>query len=254
MGIRKKISLGFVVIGSILFLSSIISVFEFNRMRKSVTGLMTANINSINTSRHLMELTDEYNLYLLRSVVSEPSGEIDIRKDNRFSVYVSRIKDNFSSPQEMAMADSLMEAYGKYISVVGKSRGIMTEDSLSRHLWLKEELEPVYFDLMKYKKELGLITQNALTNNTVDIQEGYYRSIMPGIISVGAGIILVLLFNYFLNVYFISPVLMISRGIRNYMDYRKSYNVKLDNDDEIEDLNSEVKSVLDENKKLKSSR
>lgn len=253
MGIRKKISLGFVVIGSILFLSSVIAVFEFSRMQRSVTGLMTANINSINTSRMLMELTDEYNFILISRVIIDSSiTSAEILYDDRFDSYIATIKGNFSSKNEIAIADSLALSYSKYLSVISGSRGIMSAGIEQRKEWYENELKPVFSDLRKYKKELGLITQTALAQNSNELHEGYYRSIMPGIIAVGAGIVLVLLFNYFINIYFISPILLISKGIKNYRDFRKSYSVQLDNQDEIEEINIEVRNIIEENKKLKS--
>ncbi len=254
MGIRKKISLGFVVIGVILFLSSIIAIFEFNRMRSSVTGLMQANINSINTSRLLMELTDEYNFILLGRVIIDSSiVSSEILYDDRFDKYLSSIKSNFSSEAEVAVADSLAAAYSEYLGVISETRKIMSQDLSVRKDWYENQLKPVYNKLRSFKKQLGILTQEGLAQNTRQLQEGYYRSIMPGIIAVSAGIMLVLLFNYFINLYFISPILLISRGIKNYRDFRKSYDVKFDNDDEIQDINSDVKSIIDENKKLKSS-
>jgi len=254
MGIRKKISLGFVVIGFILFFSSVIAVFEFNRMRNSVTVLMKANINSINTSRMLMELTDEYNFILLsRVIVDSTFSSAEVLYDDRFDNYLYNIKSNFSSQTEIETADSLAFSYSQYLSVISKTRNIMAEDIETRKKWYKNELEPVYNKLRKYKKELGILTQTALAQNTNELQEGYYRSIMPGIIAVSAGIVLVLLFNYFINLYFISPILLISKGIKNYKEFRKSYNVQFDNDDEIQEMNCEVRSIIEENKKLKSN-
>ncbi len=255
MGIRKKISLGFVVIGFVLFFSSVIAVFEFNRMRNSVTVLMKSNINSINTSRMLMELTDEYNFILMsRVIVDSTFGSADVLYDDRFDSYIYNIKNNFSSQTEIETADSLALYYSRYLSVISKARNIMTEDTETRKEWYKNELEPVYNKLRKYKKELGVLTQSALSDNTKELQEGYYRSIMPGIIAVSAGIVLVLLFNYFINLYFISPILLISKGIKNYKEFRKSYNIHFDNDDEIQDINCEVRSIIEENKKLKSNK
>ena len=253
MGIRKKIFLGFVVIGSILFLSSIIAVFEFNRMKNSVTGLMNANINSINTSRMLMELTDEYNFILLsRAIIDSSLTSAEMLYDDRFDSYIAKIKSNFISEEESSVADSLALSYSKYLSVISHTRRIMAMDIESRKEWYESELKPVYNDLRHYRKLLGELTHSALSDNTTELQEGYYRSIMPGIIAVGAGIVLVLLFNYFINLYFISPVLQISRGIKNYRDFRKSYTVQLDNDDELQEINNEVKSIIEENKKLNS--
>lgn len=254
MGIRRKISLGFVVIAAILFLSGVISVFEFNRMRNSVTNLIRDNINSINTSEMLLEIMDEYNFILLSKVIQDPTVKsAEIVYDERFDKYIESIKKNFSSQAEVAIADSLTLAYTHYVDVISQAPVIMLQDMVSRNTWYTNELKPVYENLRTYKKKLGLLTQQALANNTRELQEGYYRSIMPGIIAVGAGIMLVLLFNYFINLYFISPVLLISKAIKNYKKYNKSYVVSFDNDDEIQEMNAEVKGIIEENKKLKKS-
>lgn len=254
MGIRKKISLGFVIIGTILFLSSLIAIFEFNRMRHHISGLMQDNINSISTSRHLLELTDEYNFALVSRVLQDSIIENkDIINDNRFAVFITTIRSRFTTDIEMKIADSLSIAYSNYISVINEAPEIMKSDRANKIKWYFEELLPAYTQLKKHKKELSTITQQALLDNSKDLQEGFYRSIMPGIIAVGAGILLVLLFNYFINLYFITPILMIHDGIKKFRVYRKSYNVQFDNDDELQDLNSDVKSVLDENKKLTQS-
>ena len=68
MAIKRKISLGFVVIGTILLVSSAISIYEFIRMRNTVSNLINDNIAAINTSRLLLEVTDEYNFNLLEGL------------------------------------------------------------------------------------------------------------------------------------------------------------------------------------------
>ena len=255
MGLRKKISLGFVVIGAILFLSSIIAIFEFNRIRHSVTDLMKDNINSINTSRMLLELTDEYNFMLLSSVIMDSTlNSAEVVYDDRFEKYIGNIKSQFTSETEIATADSLSVAYKRYLAEISLASNIMTLSVSERKEWYNNKLMPVYKNLRNYKRQLGLLTQGALAKNTAGLQEGFYRSIMPGIIAVAAGIILVLLFNYFINLYFISPILLISRGLKSYKEFNKSYTVQFDNDDELQDLNEEVRSLIEEHKTLKKHR
>jgi len=255
MGLRKKISLGFVVIGAILFLSSIIAIFEFNRIRHSVTDLMKDNINSINTSRMLLELTDEYNFMLLSSVIMDSTlNSTEVVYDDRFEKYIGSIKSQFASEAEIATADSLSVAYKRYLAEISLASNIMKLSVSERKEWYNNKLMPVYKNLRNYKRQLGLLTQGALAKNTAGLQEGFYRSIMPGIIAVAAGIILVLLFNYFINLYFISPILLISRGLKSYKEFNKSYTVQFDNDDELQDLNEEVRSLIEEHKTLKKHR
>lgn len=251
MGIRKKISLGFVIIGAILFLSSLVAIFEFNRMRHSVSNLMRDNISSINTSRMLLEITDEYNFALLSRVIQDSvSFNATIGHDDRFDKHINKIKKTLSTDMEIRIADSLSITYAEYVHVINQAPYIMKQSQEIRKKWYYEELLPVYKNLRKYKKKLGLLTQAAMAENSKELQEGFYRSIMPGIIAVAAGLVLVLLFNYFINLYFITPVMLISKGIKNYRAHKKTYTVQFDNDDEIQELNSDVKSILDENKRL----
>jgi len=255
MGLRKKISLGFVVIGAILFLSSIIAIFEFNRIRHSVTDLMKDNINSINTSRMLLELTDEYNFMLLSSVIMDSTlNSAEVVYDDRFEKYIGSIKSQFASEVEIATADSLSVAYKRYLAEISLASDIMRLSVTERKEWYNNKLMPVYKNLRNYKRQLGLLTQGALAKNTAGLQEGFYRSIMPGIIAVAAGILLVFLFNYFINLYFISPILLISRGLKSYKEFNKSYTVLFDNDDELQDLNGEIKTLIEEHKNLKKHR
>ena len=159
MGIRKKISLGFVVIGFILLFSSVIAVFEFNRMRNSVTVLMKSNINSINTSRMLMELTDEYNFILMsRVIVDSTFGAADVLYDDRFDNYIYNIKSNFSSQTEIETADSLALSYSQYLSVISKARNIMAEDINTRKEGYKNELEPTFQE--RFAKRIPFYIQN----------------------------------------------------------------------------------------------
>ena len=64
------------------------------------------------------------------------------------------------------------------------------------------------------------------------------------------GIVLVFLFNYFINFYFISPLIAITRGIEKYIQFKKSYNVVIESDDELDLLNESVKELIDSNKNL----
>ncbi|MEF9987035.1 MAG: hypothetical protein RSC28_05495 [Bacteroidales bacterium] len=251
MGIRKKISLGFVVIGTVLLLSSLIAIYELISMRKSVSSLITDNIASINTSRLLLEVTDEYNFKLLKGMGADSAATIpDLKSDVRFSDYLNEVKGKFTTEQERNVADSVLYAYTAYIHIMNEAPYVWLEDYQGRRNWYFNKLYPVYMKLRTYIQSLTEVSQKALAENSQNLSESFYRSIMPGVVAVSIGIVLVFLFNYFINFYFIRPILLISRGIGSYLQYRKSYNVKIDNDDELKDLSNNVKELIDTNKNL----
>lgn len=249
MGIRKKISLGFVVIGTILLLSSLIAIYELISMRRSVSNLITDNIASINTSRLLLEVTDEYNFGLLRGMGKDSSATIpDLVHDVRFSNYLTQVKGKFTTEQEREVADSVLYAYTAYIHIMNDAPYVWRGDYQERRNWYFNKLYPVYMKLRNYIQMLTEVSQEALAENSQNLSDSFYRSIMPGVVAVGIGIVLVFLFNYFINYYFIKPILSISKGISSYLQYKKSYHVVVDNDDELSDLNTNVKELIDANK------
>lgn len=255
MGIKKKISLGFVVIGVILLLSSVIAIYEFVSMRRSVYGIMTDNIASINSSRLLLEVADEYNFSLLKSMGLDTVPAIpDVKKDIRFPDYLSQVKAKFATDSERQMADSVLLAYTAYIHVIKDAAYIWQGDYQMRRGWYFDNLYPKYMALRGYIAKLTFITQKALSDNSEYLTDSFYRSIMPGVVAVTTGMILIFLFNYFINLYFISPLIKISKGIKDFLLYRKSYNYTDINDDDLRDLSQNVKDLIEANRELSKSK
>ena len=68
MGISNKINLGFLVVGFVLVLASLVSIFEIGRIRRSVGDVISVNVENINISSQLLEVTDQ-NVLDRKSVV-----------------------------------------------------------------------------------------------------------------------------------------------------------------------------------------
>lgn len=251
MSIKKKISKGFVVIGTILLVSSVISIYEFIRMRNTVANLINDNISAITTSRQLLEVVDEYNFNLLEGM-GDDHWMLNLKDedDNRFSDHLAQVRDKFTTQQERMYADSVLYAYTSYIWVMNDATKVWHDDYSERRSWYFTKLHPVYIQLRGYLQKLTHTSQEALAENSLTMTESFYRSIMPGVVTVVMGIILVFLFNYFINFYFVNPLLRISEGISDYILRKKSYNVLVENDDELKVLNDNVKELVESNRKL----
>ena len=251
MAIKRKISLGFVVIAGILLVSSAISIYEFVRMRNTVANLINDNIAAINTSRAMLEITDEYNFNLLEKLGDESSQVLPRDKnDNRFSDYLAGIKDNFTTRVEREYADSVLFAYSTYIIIMNDAPQVWQGEYSGRRNWYFNKLHPVYMRLRGYLQKLTLTSQEALKENSLTMTDSFYRSIMPGVVAVMAGLVLVLLFNYFINFYFVNPLHKISQGVSDFLYRKKSYNIIIDTDEELQEFNENVKELVEMNKKM----
>lgn len=251
MGIRKKIFSGFVILGVVLLLSGIIAIYEFVNMRNRVAQVVTDNVTSINSASLLLKVTDEYNFGLLKSMGDTGAAAIpNIQEDTRFVDNLTQAVNKYSNLKERNMADSVIFAYTAYIHVMKEAPYIWQGEYQSKRSWYFNRLYPVYMKLRGYIQQLMLLSQESLAESSQNLSHSFYRTLMPCVVAVGVGIVLVILFNYFINLYFIKPILSITKGISNYVMYRKSYTVHLESDDEIQELNQNITELVDINKKL----
>lgn len=266
--IKRKVGLGFFVIAVILFFSSIVSLFEFTRMNRVLTRQIGDNVNSVNLGRDLIMLTEDYNLGVLNAISEYEGGEDALSADEThpvrneqfikdFSGTMEQMRKSFTSRttfNEMSYADSVLLAYTAYMQVLGEGREIMREEPQARQEWYFERLQPFYVKLRGYIQNLTNASQQALMDNSKKVDATFYRSITPAIASVVVGLLLVMLFNYFISFYLINPLIRISKGIQGYRSHRKPYNVEVDsNGDELDQLNTNVRDLIEDHKSVVKS-
>ena len=254
LGIKRKVLLGCIVLAVILFFSSLISIFEFVRMNRYVSGVIADNISSINTARELLSVSEQYNISLMNGLVLENDEELEalpVAPQEELVSSFENLSKRFVTPQERAAADSVLYAYAAYMQVVSEAEQMWQQDYTDRQHWFFNRLQPVYVKFRGYMMQLTSISQDALIESSQDVREGTYRSLMPGLVSVLVGLIMMLLLNYYLNYYLINPLLKITGGIKGYRYHGRSYDVKLDTDDELAELNEAVGDIVDQNQSFK---
>lgn len=250
MGIRRKVFLACLMLALILFFSSLISIFEFSRMSDYVSEQIAGNITSVNTAREMVKETESYNFRLMQEVTDDAT-ELSVINDDRFIGYYADLENIFTTKEERIYADSVRFAYTAYMQVVREAKDVWKMDQEVRSEWCFNKLQPIYVRLRSYLQKLTEISQNSLVNNSQSLQDSFYRSIMPGFISVLLGMVLVFLFNYFLNYYIVSPILKMKKGISGYTQFGKEYDVRIENEDELQELNDSVKDIIDLNNSYK---
>lgn len=256
--IKSRVRTGFTVLGFVLFFSSIVSLFEYTRMNRVLTQQIEDNVNSVNIARDLIMLTEDYNLNVL-NIISESDPEPGVqaapsaqnaRFSREFSQTMEDMRQSFTAAttfKEKNYADSVLLAYTAYMQVLSEARDLGDTGFGSRQEWYFERLQPFYLKLRNYIQGLTNASQQALIENSQKVDETFYRSITPAIASVVIGLLVVILFNYFLNFYIINPLIRISKGIQGYRSYGKSYAVDVENEgDELDQLNDNVRYLIED--------
>ena len=87
--------------------------------------------------------------------------------------------------------------------------------------------------------------------NSENFDAGFYRSIIPSVVSVGAGLLLILLLLFFTMVNYVHPIYRISEGVDNYRMSGRRHMYDMDGDDQLANINTGVSELIEENLELK---
>lgn len=246
-----KLSLALLSIAAILLLSSVISVLEYRRMSNYVSDLIAANINSINISQKLANASDSYNLQIL-AAIGEGSAQLSFDDDhNTFMSQYDSLITTFNSKESIAMADSVVYSYTAYMLTALELQKVIVSDFIDSRAWYFDRLQPKYRRLKSDIERLNDQIYVELRENSETFQDSFYRSIMPGVVSIGAGLLLVLLLLVFIIVYYVRPLKKMLVGIESYQACGRNYGYVFEGDDELSDLNEGLKDLVEENIELK---
>ena len=250
LSLGAKLTLSLSAIAVILVISSIISLMEYRRMSSYVSGLIADNINSINVAQKLSEVTDRYNLDIL-SVIGDEQALLPTFNQEEFVTRCDSLKKNLTSVSLLPLADSVMYSYAAYMLTTLEFEDVLLSDFIDSRTWYFDRLQPKFNRLRSDIDALSAGMYNDLKKNSETFERGFYRSIIPGLVAVLAGLILVVLLLFFVMVYYVRPIYKMLSSLRDYRSYGKKYTYNFEGDDQLSELNSGISDLAGENQQLR---
>lgn len=248
---KKKLFFSLGSLAMILLLSSVISILEYRRMSDYVSELIASNIKSINLSQKLADITQEYNDQMLAVVVQ---NDISLMPDfnlTYFNAQSDSLRSSFTSSKMLPKVDSVVMSFDAFMKTSLKFDEVFLADSVDTGEWFFGSLQPRYTKLRQDLNSLNEVIHEELRDNSADFDAGFYRSIIPGVVSVGAGLLLILLLLYFTMVYYVRPIYRMSDGVDGYRASGRRYIYEFDGDDQLANINSGLTEIIEENVELK---
>ena len=248
---RRKLFFSLGSLAAILLLSGVVSIIEYRRMSDYVSELIAANIKSINLSHRLAGITEEYNHQMLAVVVQNDISIMPDFKLDDFKLQADSLKNSFTSSNAHPMVDTVSTSFNEFMNTSLRFDEVFLADSVDTGEWFFGTLQPCY---NKFSQDMGVLNDmiySELRQNSADFDAGFYRSIIPGVVSVGAGLILIVLLFYFIMAYYINPIYRIADGLNNYRLSNRKHNYVFDGDDQLADINTGVAELIEENIDLK---
>jgi len=249
LSLRMKMVLSFSAIAVVLLISSVISIMEYRKMSSYVSELIADNIKSINVAHDLMGAVDNYNLQVLAVIGDDSLSSLPDFDQEQFVNYCDSLKSSFTLRRSVPLADSVLYSYSAYMLTSLELETVIESDYNSR-TWYFERLQPVFNRLRGDITELSAAMYEDLQQNSATFERGFYRSIIPGAVAVGVGIVLVFLLMFFITVYYVNPLYKMLSALENYRSFRRKYSYSFEGDDQLSALNSEIAELTEENQTL----
>ncbi|MBQ7811480.1 MAG: hypothetical protein IJ394_02865 [Bacteroidales bacterium] len=249
--LRKKVFYSLGSLAVMLLVSGLITIVEYRRMSDYVSEQIAANINSINLSQKLSDLTQEYNHQMLAVVVQNdismmPDFDLDF-----FTAQADSLRSTFTSQAGLHMLDSVVVSFDAFVKTSLRFDEVFLADNVNTGEWFFGSLQPKYNELIGNLNALNEVIHDELRVNSENFDAGFYRSIMPGVVSVAAGILLIFLLFYFTMSDYVNPICKMAAGIGHYRLSGHRYSNNFEGDDQLADINSGITELIEENIELK---
>ena len=250
-GLKAKIVLSLSAIAVMLLVSSILSVMEYRAMSTYVSSLIADNIHSINMAQELSESSNDYNLDILAVIGDDNLNSLPDFDQQAFVSHCDSLKKSLSAVKKVRLADSVLYAYSAYMLTSLELPEVLKSDFIDSRAWYFDRLQPRYNRLSQAIDRMSSEIYSDLKKNSTNFDRGFYRSIIPGIVAVGVGLLLVLMLMFFILSYYVNPIYKMLDGLRNYRSYNKRYNYTFEGDDQLAELNAGISEIAAENYQLR---
>lgn len=251
LSLKVKMILSLSAIAVILLTSSIISVIEYKIMSTYVSSLIADNIHSINMAQELSESANDYNLDILAVIGDDNLNSLPDFDQQEFVSHCDSLRESLSSVKQNRLADSVLYAYSAYMLTSLELPEVLKSDFIDTRTWYFDRLQPRYNRLSAAIDRMSSEIYSDLKKNSTNFDRGFYRSIVPGIVAVGVGLLLVLMLMFFILSYYVNPIYKMLDALNNYRSYNKRYTLSFDGDDQLAELNQGISELASENLQMR---
>ena len=251
LSLKSKLTLSLSSVAAILLVSSIISVLEYSRMSSYMSEAIAENINNINVARNLADATNRYNLEILKVIGDDTRSELPDFNQKYFLSHCDSLRRSITSVPMFSMVDTVLYSYSAYMLTSLELNTVLLSDFIDSREWYFERLQPRYDRLRSDIDYMSSQIYSELKRNSETFDRGFYRSIVPGMVAVGVGLLLVLMLLFFILAYYVNPLYKMLDNLKNYRMFGKKYTVQFEGDDQLSELNDGITDITESNNQLR---
>ncbi len=237
MKIRMKILSGFLILVIMLAVAGIFTIFELTSISHSTRNLLDDNYKSIDAAKKMLEALERENSGLLHIISGESlkGQEMIQTADMTFQSALATAENNLTIPNEQHVVETIGREYTAYKFLWSN----LTEDNLNL-TWYFDKCHSAYQAAKKPINELIALNDATMYITASDLESRMKRIIMPGIVAVISALVFALVFNFFINHYFVNPLLSITTAVQKSLKNGNPAVLNIETNDELKDLAAAV--------------
>ncbi len=244
--IKRKIIRGFILIGALLFLSGIISSIELIRLNRATSELLHASRGNIELSKNLLDAVQDQNTMLLTTITdSTINYRNEIAESRvRFNATLQTIKEVFEGNVELTSEILKIEKTAFDYNTIFNQ--VSNDTDLE---WFVQVYRTTYNKLTASIKNFMIANENGIIDSASKVESNAFRASMVGIIALAGGILLVVLFYYLLNLFYIQPVMVMEHSLKRHLEKGFPFSVEVNTKDELLSLKNQIELLVARSKK-----
>jgi methyl-accepting chemotaxis protein len=242
--IKWKIFFGFLVLAFMLFVAGSITIYEFVGLTRTVNALLEHNYKTMQSAITMLEsLEREDSGILLVLSGNDTSGVRMIHEgDSSFMIAYHDAIQYSQGPENERLVGEIRENYDQYrlsisLSDIGKI-------STTRVSWYSGQVYPVFVDLKSAIKALMIHNQDIIFSETNRLRDKSQRATMPGIIAIISALALTVIFTYFINKFFVRPLIKLTGIVENYKSTNDLIDADIQTQDELKRLETAIQDLI----------
>ncbi len=242
--LKSKIFASFMLLIAFLIVAGAISIYEFQKLSKSVHGLIDDNYKSIEAARTMIESLEREDSGILLLLLGETKkgSDIMISADSAFIQSLKIAGNNLTEANEGVLIQTIEKNYN-YFKSLGDTiqTGISGIEKINIY---SNTIHPVFLETKKVVNELMSLNQTSMYNRATELREKSKRAIMPGIVAIISALIFTVLLNFFISRYFVNPISEIADAVNKVNNGDLFLKSNITSDDEIKKLENAINNLL----------
>ncbi len=259
IGLRRRVSFGFISIVGVLVLSGMISFIELSTLSNDTEDILRANRRNSELAREMLTAVHSQNYAFVgmtalndRSLDKDNDESLDrldavLKIARRESVTPETIDTMIATAQRMrALSNRFVAAptLGARYDLLKSEFPQLDSLSLSFTRECYDEYQPIYRKMVYSINEYMTSAEISLAPSAEQLHNNAYRAVTPVFISLVVMIALVLMLFYFILLYCVQPVVKINQALKDYLAYKVPFAPKSQNNDELQELCERISLLI----------